>query len=98
MKVSYTKALQAPSIILLLLWMIVPLSMTLYFSFMRYNLLYPERTGFTGSLNYDFFLTDPALFDAVLNTLTLVGSIITISVVLGMGLHFCFKKHFEEEV
>lgn len=55
MKVSYTKALQAPSIILLLLWMIVPLSMTLYFSFMRYNLLYPERTGFTGSLNYDFF-------------------------------------------
>ena len=86
MKVSYTKALQAPSIILLLLWMIVPLSMTLYFSFMRYNLLYPERTGFTGSLNYDFFLTDSALFDAVLNTLSLFGSISTISVVLGMGI------------
>ena len=94
MKVSYTKALQAPSIILLLLWMIVPLSMTLYFSFMRYNLLYPERTGFTGSLNYDFFLTDPALFDAVLNTLTLVGSIITISVVLGMGIALLLQEAF----
>lgn len=94
MKVSYTKALQAPSIILLLLWMIVPLSMTLYFSFMRYNLLYPERTGFTGSLNYDFFLTDPALFDAVLNTLTLVGSIITISVILGMGIALLLQEAF----
>ena len=94
MKVSFTKALQAPSIILLLLWMIVPLSMTLYFSFMRYNLLYPERTGFTGSLNYDFFLTDPALFDAVLNTLTLVGSIITISVVLGMGIALLLQEAF----
>ena len=94
MKVSYTKALQAPSIILLLLWMIVPLSMTLYFSFMRYNLLYTERTGFTGSLNYDFFLTDPALFDAVLNTLTLVGSIITISVVLGMGIALLLQEAF----
>lgn len=94
MKVSYTKALQAPSIILLLLWMIVPLSMTLYFSFMRYNLLYPERTGFTGSLNYDFFLTDPALFDAVINTLTLVGSIITISVVLGMGIALLLQEAF----
>ena len=94
MKVSYTKALQAPSIIFLLLWMIVPLSMTLYFSFMRYNLLYPERTGFTGSLNYDFFLTDPALFDAVLNTLTLVGSIITISVVLGMGIALLLQEAF----
>ena len=94
MKVSYTKALQAPSIILLLLWMIVPLSMTLYFSFMRYNLLYQERTGFTGSLNYDFFLTDPALFDAVLNTLTLVGSIITISVVLGMGIALLLQEAF----
>ena len=94
MKVSYTKALQAPSIIILLLWMIVPLSMTIYFSFMRYNLLYPERTGFTGSLNYDFFLTDPALFDAVLNTLTLVGSIITISVVLGMGIALLLQEAF----
>ena len=94
MKVSYTKALQAPSIILLLLWMIVPLSMTLYFSFMRYNLLYPERTGFTGSLNYDFFLTDPALFDAVLNTLTPVGSIFTISVVLGMGIALLLQEAF----
>ena len=38
----------APSVILLLLWMIVPLSMTIYFSFLRFNLLMPE-TAWTGT-------------------------------------------------
>ena len=33
--------MMSPAVILLLLWMIVPLAMTLYFSFLRYNLLMP---------------------------------------------------------
>ena len=86
MKSSFARWLQAPSIILLLLWMIVPLSMTLYFSFQRYHLLYPERSGFGGLSNYDFFLTDPSLGASVLNTLTLVGGVILISVILGLGI------------
>ena len=95
MKFSVSKALQAPSVILLLLWMIVPLSMTIYFSFMRYNLLYPERYGFNGLSNYDFFLTDPALFSAVINSVTLVGSIITISVILGLGIALLLQETFK---
>ena len=31
----------SPAVILLFLWMIVPLGMTIYFSFLRYNLLMP---------------------------------------------------------
>ncbi|MDA9057725.1 sugar ABC transporter permease [Candidatus Thioglobus sp.] len=95
MKFSISKALQAPSVILLLLWMIVPLSMTIYFSFMRYNLLYPERYGFNGLSNYDFFLTDPALFSAVTNSITLVGSIIAISVILGLGIALLLQETFK---
>jgi len=95
MKFSVSKALQAPSVILLLLWMIVPLSMTIYFSFMRYNLLYPERYGFNGLSNYDFFLTDPALFSAVTNSITLVGSIIAISVILGLGIALLLQETFK---
>ena len=94
MKSSFARLLQAPSIILLLLWMIVPLSMTLYFSFMRYNLLYPERTGFDGLLNYNFFLTDPALYDSIVNSLTLVGSIIVISVVFGLSIALLLQNAF----
>jgi sorbitol/mannitol transport system permease protein len=95
MKFSVSKALQAPSVILLLLWMIVPLSMTIYFSFMRYNLLYPERYGFNGLSNYDFFLTDPALFSAVINSITMVGSIIAISVILGLGIALLLQETFK---
>ena len=78
--------LQAPSIVLLLLWMIVPLSMTIYFSTIRFNLLYPERTGFIGLANYEFFITDPGFVSAVINTLVLVLSVLVITVVVGMAL------------
>ncbi len=74
----------SPSVILLLLWMIVPLTMTLYFSFLRYNLLMPGTEEFTGFLNYEFFLTDPAFFDAMFNTLLLVGGVLLITIVGGI--------------
>jgi len=93
-KTQLIKSLQAPSIILLFLWMIIPLSMTIYFSFMRYNLMYPEREGPAGFSNYEFFLTDPALPDAVINSLILVGSVISISVVLGLLIAILIQKTF----
>jgi sorbitol/mannitol transport system permease protein len=76
----------APAVILLFAWMIVPLVMTLYFSFLRYNLLMPGTEEFIGFLNYSFFLTDPAFRDALTNTLLLVGGVLLISV--GGGIVF----------
>lgn len=38
---ALARLMVSPSVILLLMWMIVPLGMTLYFSFLRYNLLMP---------------------------------------------------------
>ena len=73
----------SPSVILLVAWMIVPLAMTLYFSFLRYNLLMPGTEEWTGFLNYEFFLTDPAFFDAIYNTLLLVGGVLLITIVGG---------------
>jgi sorbitol/mannitol transport system permease protein len=32
----------SPSVVLLLIWMVVPLALTLWFSFQRYNLLSPR--------------------------------------------------------
>ena len=88
------KLLQAPSVIMLFAWMVVPLSMTIYFSASRYNLLYPERTGFAGTSNYELFLTDPAFVPAVLNTLLLVGSVLVITVTLGLALAFLVNHRF----
>lgn len=88
------RLLQAPSVILLLLWMIVPLGMTIHFSTIRYNLLYPERLGFTGLSNYTFFLTDPGFLPAVANTLLLVLSVLVITVGVGLALAVLLDRPF----
>jgi len=94
MNPTLVRWLQAPSIILLLIWMIVPLSMTVYFSTIRYNLFYPERTGFVGLSNYRFFWTDPSFMPALLNTLVLVGSILAITVILGLTIAILIDRPF----
>jgi sorbitol/mannitol transport system permease protein len=82
----------APSTLLLFVWMIVPLALTLYFSALRYNLLYPERSGFIGFTNYTYFVTNPAFATAIVNTLVLVGSVLIITVVLGTLLALLLDK------
>ena len=76
--------LVTPSVALLLLWMIVPLGMTLYFSLIRYNLLYPGENQFVGLENFTYFLTDSGFLPGASNTLLLVGSVLLISVVFGV--------------
>lgn len=76
----------SPAVLLLLGWMIVPLSMTIYFSFLSYNLLMPGMEQFVGFANYEFFLTDPAFFEALANTLLLVGGVLVITIVGGTAL------------
>jgi sorbitol/mannitol transport system permease protein len=80
-----TKPLMAPSVILLLIWMIVPLAMTLWFSVERYNLLDPLSNGFAGFDNYEFLLTDPSLLNAIKNTITLVVGVLAATVVVGVA-------------
>ena len=75
------RALLAPAVVTLFLWMIVPLVMTIYFSLIRYNLMQPGETGFIGLANYEYFVTDPSFGTAVVNTLLLLGSVIAITVV-----------------
>jgi len=74
----------SPAVILLLCWMLVPLGMTLYFSFLRYNLLMPGTESWNGWTNYYYFLTDPSFTDAIINTLLLVGGVLAITVVGGV--------------
>ena len=76
----------SPAVLLLLGWMIVPLSMTIYFSLLNYNLLMPGMEEWIGLGNYEFFLTDPAFFAALGNTLLLVGGVLLITIIGGTGL------------
>ena len=77
--------MMAPSVGLLLIWMIVPLAMTLWFSFQNYNLLNPANVSFAGLFNYRYFYTDPAFFQSLWNTLLIVGGVLAVTVVGGIG-------------
>ena len=74
----------APSVIVLFIWMIVPLAMTIWFSFRIYRLLSPERSGWAGVRNYTWFFNSPDFWLAISNTLLLVGGVLAITVVFGL--------------
>ena len=78
------RLLVAPSVVLLFLWMIVPLALTVWFSFERFNLLMPGTREWIGLTNYAFFLTDPAFFAALFNTLLIVGGVLAITIFGGV--------------
>jgi sorbitol/mannitol transport system permease protein len=78
------RTLLAPAVVLLFVWMIVPLAMTIYFSTLHYNLLDPGTESFVGFENFRYFLTDPAFLASLRNTLVLVGSVLGITILLGV--------------
>ena len=81
---SAARVMLAPAVVVLLVWMIVPLAMTLWFSVQRYNLLRPEDSGFIWFQNYANFVATPAFWLAILNTLLLVLGVLAITVVGGI--------------
>jgi sorbitol/mannitol transport system permease protein len=73
----------APSVAVLLIWMIVPLALTLWFSFQNYNILRPERQSFAGFDNFYYVYTDPAFWQSITNTLIIVLGVLAITVIFG---------------
>ncbi|MGA8657987.1 MAG: sugar ABC transporter permease [Chthoniobacterales bacterium] len=86
--------LLAPSVIVLFLWMIVPLLMTIYFSFIRFSLVNPDVKGFAGIDNYRFLIEDEAFWPAIINTIILMGAVLIITVVLGTLLAVLYDRQF----
>ena len=82
---SAARLMISPAVLLLLGWMIIPLAMTVYFSFLRYNLLSPGATPFVGWENYYWFVTDPSFKAAVMNTLIMVCGILFITTIGGIA-------------
>lgn len=88
------RRLLAPAVIFMFVWMIVPLVMTLYYAFRRYNLMMPDVTGFAGITDFRLMFTDPTFWDSLVNTLVLVGASLVITVSIGLGLAILFNRTF----
>jgi sorbitol/mannitol transport system permease protein len=80
---SAARAMMAPSVIALFVWMIVPLVLTLWFSTLRYGFYNPE-TPFVGFENFSYFLSDPRFISAFKITLLLVLGVLLITVIGGI--------------
>ena len=81
---SAARLMMTPAVFLLLVWMLVPLSMTLWFSVRRFLPLRGGDQGFVGLENYIRFISSSAFWPAIQTTLVIVGGILLISVIFGI--------------
>lgn len=81
---SIARLMIAPATILLLGWMLVPLTMTLYFSFKKYLPLRGGDLGWVGFDNYARFISSSSFWPAVGTTLIIVGGVLLVTVVIGI--------------
>ena len=91
---SLLMLLEVPAVGALFLWMIVPLAMTIVYSFMRYNLVNPDISGFAGFENYQYLAEDEAFWPSIINTIILVGSVLIITIVFGTLLAVLYNRDF----
>lgn len=88
-----TLPLLSPAVILLLVWSILPLLATLYFSFEHYNLLSPPAR-LNGGLNYTYLFTSSTLWVSVENSVILVVAVLVASVVFGTIIALLLNNEF----
>ncbi len=81
---SAARIMMAPAVILLLGWMLVPLTMTLLFSFKKYLPLRGGDLGWVGFDNYIRFVSSSAFWPSVQATLVIVGGVLAITVIFGV--------------
>jgi sorbitol/mannitol transport system permease protein len=86
------RGMLAPAVVILLIWMIVPLALSLWYSFQNYVLTSPMHgaildngfNDFVGWSNYFYFVTDPSFIQAFINTIILVVGVLAITVIGGI--------------
>ncbi len=81
---SAARIMMAPAVILLLGWMLVPLTMTLWFSFRKFLPLRGGDLGWAGLENYVRFVSSSSFWPSVQATLTIVGGVLVVTVILGV--------------
>ncbi|OAN80826.1 sugar ABC transporter permease [Jannaschia sp. EhC01] len=81
---SAARIMMAPAVFLLLVWMLVPLCMTLWFSVRDYRPLRGGDNGFVGLDNFVRFVSSSSFWPSIMTTLIIVGGVLLISICLGV--------------
>ncbi|OUD09174.1 sugar ABC transporter permease [Marivivens niveibacter] len=81
---SAARIMMAPAVTLLLGWMLVPLTATLYLSFRDYRPMRGGDLGFAGFENYTRFIGSSSFWPSIVTTLIIVGGVLAITIVFGV--------------
>ena len=83
---SAARIMIAPAVFVLLVWMLIPLCMTLYFSFADYRPMRGVFDAWIGFDNYIRFFTSSSFLSSLMTTLWMVGSILLITITGGVAM------------
>lgn len=81
-----------PALLFLLAVSIAPLLYSLVVSFLRYNLMNPERRGFVGLRNFQLLAESPDFWNSLLVTIEFVAIAVSAELVLGLGLALILSR------
>ena len=81
---SAARLMIAPAVFVLLVWMLIPLCMTLYFSFADYRPMRGIFEAWIGFDNYASFVTSSSFLKSLFTTLWMVGGILAITITGGV--------------
>lgn len=83
-----------PALVFLIVVTQLPFVVTLIISFLNWNSLRPDQTGFAGFENYIQVLTNADLRQAIFTTIVLTVSVVLASLLIGLGLALLLDKKF----
>ncbi|MGB3781791.1 carbohydrate ABC transporter permease [Priestia megaterium] len=88
--VAYT--FLGPALLLLLLFLIIPAIMSVYYAFTDYYLLTPDMRKFVGLYNFINLFKDPIFLKSLVNTLKFVVWVIPLQIGAALGLALLLNK------
>lgn len=88
------RGLLAPAVVFLVLLTQVPFIVTIVFSTIRWNLLYPRDRGFTGLDNYVSALTSGDLWPSIVATVLITALAVVLSLLFGLLFAVLLDRQF----
>lgn len=88
------RGLLLPAVIFLVLLTQVPFVVTIVYSSLKWNLLYPDDRGFTGFDNYKSALTSGDLWPSIVATVLITAFSVVLSVIIGMVFAILLDRDF----
>lgn len=88
------RGLLLPAVIFLILLTQVPFVVTIVYSSLKWNLLYPNDRGFTGFDNYKSALTSGDLWPSIVATVLITAFSVILSVIIGMVFAILLDRDF----